>query len=280
MNEDAQKILNYLPIRKNKAENDYIEHLWTTFSELDASESLARPFCIMPFHLLFMLAVQYKVLQVSKIHTEPCNLFFCGVAGSCKKELLSGQKSVFDIALIKESIIPEIFQLVGLNDAEIHKIKGLIKNRNDNLAHAKGGIEQKLEEKIDLYLQAIENIQQKFKNHNEQMASTWLEEIAEGDDVDQLLENRFLESSISLSDFGDIVGILLSAEQLDFEQWEQVVNKGLGLIYDQTIFELKFIASSKEFNEEKRYNCDRILRERGEESPIFTLDDALEHKLI
>jgi len=269
MYEDAKKILNYLPIRKNKVENDYIEHLWSTFSELDASESSARPFCIMPFHLLFMLAMQYKALRVSKVHTKSCNLFFCGVAGRCKNELLSDQKSVFDIALINERTIPEIFQLIGLDNSRIKSIKDLIDERNNNLAHAKGGIEQKLEEKIDLYLQVAESIQQKFKSHNEQMASSWLGEITEGDDIDQILENRFLDSSITPNDFGDIIEMLLRAEQLDFEQWEQIVNKGLELVHDQTISALYEIAEI-ETDDGKRFNAIRVLQENGEINEAMT----------
>ena len=273
MYEDAQKIINYLPIRKNKAENDYIEHLWRAFSELDTSESPAHPFCIMPFHLLFMLAVQYKILRVSQIHTESCNLFFCGVAGRCKKELLSDQKSVFDIALINERTIPEIFQLVGLENGVIKSIKDLIDERNNNLAHAKGGIEQKIEEKVDLYLQAVESIQQKFKSHNEQMTHSWLEEITDGDNIDQLLENRFLDSSITPNDFGDIVGILLGAEQLDFDQWTQVMNKGLELAYDKTISALHELAKS-ETEDSKRFNAIRVLQENGE------IDDEMKKSII
>lgn len=263
MYEDAQNILNYLPIRKNKAENDYIEHLWSAFSELDASETVARPFCIMPFHLLFMLAVQYKVLRVSKIHTESCNLFFCGVAGRCKKELLSDQKSVFDIALINERTIPEIFQLVGLDNSGIKSIKDLIDERNNNLAHAKGGIEQKLEEKVDLYLQVAERIQQKFKSHNEQMASSWMSEVAEGDDLDQFLEGKFLDSSVTPLDFGDIIGTLFEAEELDFDQWTQIVNKGLEFVYSQTIAALHKIAKN-ETDDGRRFNAIRVLQENGE----------------
>jgi len=263
MYENAQNILNYLPIRKNKAENDYIEHLWKAFSELNASETVARPFCIMPFHLLFMLAVQYKALRVSQIHIEPCNLFFCGVAGRSKKELLSDQKSVFDIGLIAESTIPEIFQLVELDDEGIKKIKGLVKNRNNNLAHAKGGIEQKLEEKVDLYLQVAESIQQKFKSYNEQIAIIWMSEIAEGDDMDQFLEGKFLDLSITPLDFGDIIGTMLEAEELDFDQWTQIVNKGLDLVYSQTIAAFHKIAKN-ETDDGRRFNAIRVLQENGE----------------
>ena len=263
MFEEAQKILNYLPIRKNKAENDYIEHLWNTFSELETSESSARPFCVMSFHLLFMLALQYKVLQISRTNVESCNLFFCGVAGRCKDVLLSDQKSVFDIALINERTIPEIFQLVGLDNLRIKSIKYLIDERNNNLAHAKGGIEQKIEEKLNLYLQEVENIQQKFKSYNEEMAKNWLGEISEENDIDQLLENWFLDSSITPRDFGDIIETLFEAKQLDFDEWIQVVNKGLELCYDEAISTLHEIVGNKT-DKTKMANAIKVLEENGE----------------
>jgi hypothetical protein len=169
MYEDAYEIFDYLPIRRDKLENDYLDYLWSSFSELEKSELSARSFCVMPFHLIFMMAMQYKVLRVSRINPEACNLFFCGVAGRSKNEFLSDKKSVFDIALINERTIPEIFQLFGLDNDKIKSIKALTDERNNTLAHAKGGIEQKPEEKIDLYLQAIKSIQKKFNRHNENL---------------------------------------------------------------------------------------------------------------
>jgi len=155
MYENAQEIFNYLPIRRNQLESDYIDHLWNAFSVLDESTTSARAFNLMPFHLLFMMAVQYKTLRISKIHKKACELFFCGVAGRSKKELLSAQLSVFDIALINERTIPEIFQLIDLEPEKINSIKKLIDDRNDRLAHAKGGIEQEPDEKIALYIEAL-----------------------------------------------------------------------------------------------------------------------------
>ena len=70
MYEDAQEIFEYLPIRRNTTENDYIDHLWQAFSALSQTETTARPFAVMPFHLLFMLALQYKVLRISKEQKE------------------------------------------------------------------------------------------------------------------------------------------------------------------------------------------------------------------
>jgi len=53
MYKDAQEIFNYLPIRRDTPENDYINHLWQAFFALDQTDTTARPFAVMPFHLLF-----------------------------------------------------------------------------------------------------------------------------------------------------------------------------------------------------------------------------------
>ena len=65
MYENAQEIFDYLPINRSKLEADYIDHLWNVFIALDNAENSARPFVMMPFHLLFMLALQYKVLRIA-----------------------------------------------------------------------------------------------------------------------------------------------------------------------------------------------------------------------
>jgi hypothetical protein len=81
--------------------------------------------------------------------------------------------------------------------------------------------------------------------------------------MEQFLETHFLDSCFSPRDFGDIVGALLEAEQLDFDQWEQIVNKGLELAYGQTISALHEIAKN-ETDEGRRFNATRILDENGE----------------
>src|SRR3989339_1717935 len=151
MHKDAQEILNYLPIRRDPSENNYINHLWIVFSTLNESNEIAKPFTIMPFHLLFMMIIQYKVLRIAKSYKQASALFFSGIGGRDKEKLLSEKRSVFDIGLIKESTIPEIFQLIGLNKTSIKNIKDIVNQRNDNLAHAKGGIEKNIENKIDTY---------------------------------------------------------------------------------------------------------------------------------
>jgi len=266
MYENAKKIFDYLPIRRDKSEQDYIEHLWKSYTTLDEGNEFARPFAVMPFHLLFMLAIQYKVLRISKMHKKACEVFFCGVAGRNKRELLSDKVSVFDIAFINERTIPEIFQLIHLEHHKIKAIKSLVDDRNDRLAHAKGGIEQNLENKLDLYFQALEDIQQKFKDYNSQLATDWIRNNTEEAELDQLLENMFLLENIAPKDFSCFIVKLLKFQKLSFQQWkqwDQILNKGLELAHDQTISTLREFAEN-ENDEGRKLNAIRILEENGE----------------
>ncbi len=262
MYEDAQESFDYLPIRRGTLENDYIDHLWQAFSVLGQTDTSAQPFAVMPFHLLFMLSVQYKVLRIASLHKQATNLFFTGVGGRNKEQLLSEQRSVFDMALINERTIPDIFQLIEVDSESIKKNKELVDERNDNLAHAKVGMEQNLENKLDAYISVLDSIQKRCGQMNHNLAEEWIAEIKPGDDLNEFIEAYLFDSRVSPRDFGDIVGKLLEAEQLDFEQWEQVVNKGLELAYDQTILALQRIAEN-DIDDGKKFNATRILEENG-----------------
>lgn len=273
MYEDAQEIFDYLPIRRDTSENDYINHLWQAFSILDGSEAVARSFAVMPFHLLFMLSAQYKMLQIASAHKQATDLFFTGVGGRNKEQLLSEQRSVFDMALINERTIPDIFQLVGVDPEVIKKFKELVDERNENLAHAKGGIEQDLENKLAGYVAVLESIQKSCVQINQKLADEWILEVKAGDDLGEFLESYFLDSRLSSRDFGDVIGKMLETDKLDYEQWEQVVNKGLELAYDQTIFALHEIAKN-ETDDGKRFNAIRVLHENGE------IDEEMKKSII
>lgn len=258
MYEDAQEIFEYLPIRRDAPENDYINHLWQTFSILDGGDAVVRPFAVMPFHLLFMLSSQYKMLQIASSHKQATDLFFTGVGGRNKKQLLSEQRSVFDMALINERTAPDIFQLVEVDPEVIKKFKELVDERNDNLAHAKGGIEQDLENKLAGYVAVLESIQKSCVQINQKLADEWILEVKVGDDMDQFLERRLLDSRVSPRDFGDIIGLFLEAERFDIDQWTQIVNKGLELAYDQTVIVLSL---SKGFDQVKINKAFKILQD-------------------
>ena len=79
MLEKAQEILDFLPIRRSEAEDEYINHLWESFLILDSGNKSVRPFLMMPFHLLFMLAIQSKVVRIYKVEGTPNTRHFLHV---------------------------------------------------------------------------------------------------------------------------------------------------------------------------------------------------------
>lgn len=201
MYEEAQEVFDHLPIRRETLENDYIDHLWQVFITLDGSETVARPFAVMPFHLLFMMVVQYRVLRIANAQKHTSDLFFSGVGGRNTPQLLSGQRSVFDMALVNERTMPEIFQLINLDREEIKKIKDLVNDRNDKLAHAKGGIESNPEIKIEEYLASLRAIQVCMQPLNDGVASEWEKDLTTEDDGKEFIESRLLNSYLCPADF-------------------------------------------------------------------------------
>jgi hypothetical protein len=298
MYEDAPEIFKYLPIESG-SESRYIKQLWDSFILLSEGKDDVPYFSIIPFHLLFMLAVQYKAYRISawdkgfflaKINSSQCRTY----GNENKQQLLKNiplnkesvwdatQSSVKTLCLINEKDLFNLFDIVEIEKDIKDMACVLIDNRNDRL-HANGEVDEEAENKIGEYLKILDHIHKKCseKGINKDIQGNWAEDIEEGDlDLSQFFQSKFLYSQFSPSDFGDVVGDIISAENLDFEQWSQVVNLGLERAYDQTIFELKFIASSDEFDEGKRYNADKILRENNEESPFLNLDDAQDLGII
>ena len=194
MYNDAYKIFEYLPIRRDKLEDEYIKHLWDAFAILDFGVEPGRLFSIMPFHLLYMLALQYKVIRISSELPDKYKLAFT-VCNSRDKEQILKPKSVFDIASLHERTIPDIFGLIGVNNETIKNSKRLIDNRNDRLAHAKGGIEYDPEKKIIEYLLNLRDIQEYMLILNDKIAESWILKIMEKDIQNSELQN-FIESQL------------------------------------------------------------------------------------
>lgn len=262
MYENAQQIFDYLPIRRDTTENEYINHLWQVFSTIDTGEVIARPFAMMPFHLLFMLSLQYKVLRIYKEQKEKYELALTTKNPRDEERDVLAPESPLTIAFLGESEIVDLLKIVGLPGDDARSIKkAIVRYRNDKIAHAKGYIEQDIETKIAEYFGWLEKTRMVYRTMNQNIALAWLSEIAAGDDMEQFLETHFLDSCFSPRDFGEIIGILLETDQLDLEQWEQVVNKGLELAYDQTITMLS--KNCNDFSESKKKAARRILIKNG-----------------
>ena len=219
MYEDAYEIFEYLPIRVNTSEDEYIKHLWDAFVTLNSSPNPGRPFSIMPFHLLYMLALQYKVIRISSELPDKYRVAFTTYTGR-EKESITNPQSVFDIALLHERTIPDLLKLLDIDNEIIKGSKSLIDNRNDNLAHAKGGIEQDLENRISEYLSNLRLIQDNAEMLNNQTAEKWTTKIKENDiqnsELQNFIESQLLDSRLCPADFNK--GILNKDYMAYFEQ--------------------------------------------------------------
>ncbi len=202
MYEEAIEIHKYLPIRRGVIEDQYIAHLWSAFMTLDSSNEAAQPFMVMPFHLLFMLALQYRVLRISRELNENYLLAFT-IKNGRGINTLCAPLSVFDFSLLQERSLPDLFRLIGLDEKSINRIKKLVDYRNNNLAHANGGIAQEFGQKIEEYLECLRIVQNKFLDLNNLLAENFKSEISKDDLKTEFIETRLLNSYLCPADFTD-----------------------------------------------------------------------------
>lgn len=250
MYEAAHELFNLLPINASQAESRYVDHLWDAFIALDGAGNSGQAFSIMPFHLLFMLTLQSKALRVAKLFPQATDLFFSGVGGRDKTKLLNPERSAFDFALIHERTLPEIFRLVGMPDQDIGLIKSLIDARNNNLAHAKGGIEADPEGKVEQYLAALRMLQPYFTTYNDQVADEWMEAVNAEENLNDFVVLRLPESHLCQADFKDgMLFVFSMTEDQPLEQWQATALKVLEAYPVQGLVWLNYVAENH-FDEE------------------------------
>lgn len=277
MNEEASAIFEHLPIEAG-SETLYIKHLYGAFEAIDEKDDPVRPFSILPFHLLFMLAVQYKVYRLSAFDNDWYlqKLKKCDLWKGNKKVLeensplenkdgiILSASSVRNLSLIKEKQLFDFFDVLKVEGDVIKQAKDLVEIRG-KYAHANGNIEEDVGSRIDSYLQILDSIQLKFENVNK-ASQSWNEEIIQngGNDyksIDEFFAQRFLKSQFSPRDFGDVIKSLLINCNLD--QLRIIADKGIDLSPRKTILALQYIVNS-DLEEDKRNESKDILKENGE----------------
>lgn len=201
IDEEAWKIFDFLPINKTQQlEEEYIKHLWSSFVHLNSGSEESRQFSIMPFHLLFMLSLQYKVLRIHRQRKKKYDLAFTMENPRNGEEEVLSPQSVFTLGFIGESKMVDLFKLVGTDSTTIKRIKDMIRYRNDKLAHAKGGITYNLEIKIDEYLKCLNELQHGFQGMNDQVADKWVSEIGEEQGENEYIEVHLGEEYLCPAD--------------------------------------------------------------------------------
>ncbi len=225
MYEDALEIFKYLPIRASQNEIDYINHLWASANKLYLDDKYTkvstRSFSIMPFHILFMLALQYKIFRIKKQRsTEYISRIEKYVSNKDIKKQLLNVNSVFDFGLMGETSLVKLLSIVGLSDDSIGRTISLINHRNDSIAHAKGGFIFEADEKINEYIKCLAEIQKCFELLNNEVAKSWFEEIENEDDLEDFKERKLADAHICSEDFnsGDML-ILVNNSSTPFKEW-------------------------------------------------------------
>ncbi len=224
MYEDAIKIFDYLPIRASENEIGYISHLWSCFSKIyneNENEISTKTFSIMPFHILFMLVLQYKVLRIKNQRYEQ---YKERIKKYPKKEEIGKQllntMSVYDLGLMSETSLCGFLNIIGVSETTIQKIKNLINHRNDAVAHAKGGFTFDVDQKISDYLDCLFEIQKCMKILNNEIAESWLAEIEDEEDLEDFKERKLASSYICIEDFNlGHMQLLENNSKVPFSQW-------------------------------------------------------------
>jgi hypothetical protein len=173
MNDKAFKIFDSLPIVYTNDVKLYLEYLWNSFNCLEKQEDISRSFAIFPFYLLFILAIQYKVLRISKYYEEDYHLMTDNLRVSkytkdlmnentMKENFPQGAK-VFTVSYCKERKIFEYLDIVEPSGELCAEGKKFVGMRN-NYAHASGNIENEIDFRIEDYLSYLEKLQKVVDN--------------------------------------------------------------------------------------------------------------------
>lgn len=201
MYDDAYEILDYLPIYRAGL-TEYIDHLWGAFESTIEKEYPVRPFSLFPFHLLSMLAIQYKVFRISAYRTqdylkclEECNHRIPDEVEILKKNIpvidqTTGQIphdiSVRNLSFLSERRLFTFLKIIGVDNQVIESGQNLVDIRG-KYAHANGNIEENLEEKIDQYLDIHRNIQHHMIVMNDDLATRWTQDLEIEDMSDEYI---------------------------------------------------------------------------------------------
>lgn len=203
MYDEAQKIVAHLPIRRNDPENDYIEHLLGALRVLDESEDRIRGFAMLPLHLLFLLAIQCKLLRVAQERRELYTLSITLKNPRKEQEGILRPVSPFTLGFFSESELADLCKAIGLPQDGVGHIKDLVRYRNDNLAHAKGYVEMNPDDRVADYLTALGTLQAHMLPLNDAVANEWSTGLTSDDDLQEFVETRLLGSYLCPADFTD-----------------------------------------------------------------------------
>jgi len=207
MLDEASNILDYLPISRSPVEDDYIKYLWGNFERLATSDDdLAESFSATAFHLLFMLAVQYKALRIAE--ELPAEYDRCFTLFRPKRDAVKALKpsTVFDLSLLPERTLFDLFKLSGINASCLTNCKKIVDRRNNEFMHATGNKPTNVDQHISHCLNQLGGIQTCFTTYNDKIAKSWGDELETGEEIPEFVGLRLYQTRLTRADFasGDL----------------------------------------------------------------------------
>ncbi len=161
MNEDAYKILDYLPfLPKTTQEQEYIDFLWDSFKSNYENEKYQ--FAFIAYHMLFMNAVYFLIWKLKHHKLEDFKKALIGFSKDIEKDFLNATSPfAFSNEMIKESQIFRFLKLLNCDNSKIGTYVKIVRDRN-SVAHSNGNIyfntQQSADEKINEILRCIKEI--------------------------------------------------------------------------------------------------------------------------
>ncbi|MBP6882258.1 MAG: hypothetical protein KBC15_01755 [Candidatus Levybacteria bacterium] len=213
MDERYYEIFDFLPLEPASL-GPYIDHLWGAFLALIEKEHPVKPFAILPFHLLCMFAIQYKVFRISAFHAEDylTTLGSCSVRKPNDLEMLRQNPPIRDnggvipshclvsnLSYIPEGKLFDFLKIINVDSEVVEKGKELVKIRS-TYAHANGNIEENIESRIEQYFSILRLIQPKMLKLNDSVAERWLEEMGMEEDGEYYISQHLSEEYLCPAD--------------------------------------------------------------------------------
>ena len=114
-------------------------------------------------------------------------------------ETLYNPTNPFNLGVIKERTVMNMFKLVDAPPALISIAKKLVDTRND-LAHVSGISESDFENKISRYLTVLEGVQKLLIPINDEIAQKWLSKMEPGESGVEYIEIHLAEEYLCPAD--------------------------------------------------------------------------------
>lgn len=166
------EILNFLPLDSSEEDISVYLKNTTDFIVLNYFHE-QYTFSYLGLHLLCMIYIYISVWKINLISPKEYATVIAFAKTYDGRELSKlAINSVFDYSHIPEKELPKIFKIIGLDDGQIGKIRGLVETRND-IAHATNNSEIPNEDAFDNEASTILSFMSNIHNRMDGQIRNW-----------------------------------------------------------------------------------------------------------